>query len=98
MQTTTASLDTFGFRAGALNVPASATAGTTFVVPARCTAGVAIPQSQAPARFEVEPPLTGPTGPPGSQASPGPAGSQGPQKEPRARPAPPARRERPFRN
>lgn len=80
VETATVPLGDSGSWAGSLTVPANATVGTTFVVRARCTDSEGVmAQSYAPATFEVEPPLTGPTGPVGSQGPPGPVGSHGPQ-------------------
>ena len=83
VQSATAPVDSSGLWAGALNVPADAADGTTYVVRARCTDtdGV-MPQNYAPATFTVEAPSTGQqgaAGPPGPAGATGATGTTGPQ-------------------
>jgi hypothetical protein len=79
VQAGTASLDSSGFWASALPVPANAASGTTYVVRARCTdpEGV-MAQSYAPATFTVAAPVPGPQGPAGAQGPTGPQAATGP--------------------
>jgi hypothetical protein len=98
VQTTTASLDTSGFWAGALNVPADAANGTAYFVRARCsdTEGV-LAQDYTPATFEVESSLPGPTGLTGQQVRQAPQAPKG-HKEHKEPAAQPAHREPALRN